>query len=123
VKRRLFNLAAVVSLAMMLAFAAYFAATRLAHRGEGPRYDYPLRGNEVLTDQQAVDLAKQTLQRDGRFSDKLELVTLGNGSTVNRGSDRSYVSVCWENRDTHEEWYVQLHRSPERVEAISYPGK
>ena len=100
-----------------------FVANRIAHRGEGPRHIYELSGTDVLTDEQAIAIARQTLQRDGRYSNNMVQVVFGNDSVVNRGDDKSYVSLCWQDPGTDKHWYVQLHRTPERVEAVSYPGK
>jgi hypothetical protein len=112
----------VLTLACAIAGLA-FVANRITHRGEGPRHTYPLSGNDVLTDEQAIAIARQTLQRDGRYSDKMEPVTFGSDRLVNRGEDKSYVSLCWLEPGTNKQWYIQLHRTPGRVDAISYPGK
>jgi hypothetical protein len=114
-------LAVIVTLGCGVAGVGYIA-NRMTHRGEGPRRTYPLAGDEVLTDEQAIALAKQTLQLDGRFSEAMTLETFGDGSAVNRGDDKSYVSLSWWD-PTRGRWYVQLHRTPERVDAVSYPGK
>jgi hypothetical protein len=123
-KRGHYGLITVV-LALACAIAGYaFVANRIAHPGEGSRHTYPLSGDYVLSDRQAIDLAKQTLQLDGRYSEKMEQVTFGNGSVASRGDDRShYVSLCWQEPGTNKKWYVQLHRTPEHVDAVSYPGK
>src|SRR5687767_10259451 len=96
----------VLTLACAIAGLA-FVTNRIAHRGEGPRHTYPLSGNDVLTDEQAIALARQTLQRDGRYSDKMEQVVFGNDSVVNRGDDKTYVSLCWQEPGTNKQWYVQ----------------
>ena len=114
-------LAVIVTLGCGVAGVGY-VANRITHGGDGPRHTFPLAGNETLTDEQAIALAKQTLQVDGRFSEGMTLETFPDGSAVNRGDDKSYVSVSWWD-PTRGRWYVQLHRTQERVEAISYPGK
>ena len=53
----------------------------------------------------------------------MEQVTFGNDSVVNRGDDKSYALLCWRELGTNKQWYVQLHRTPGRVDAVSYPGK
>jgi hypothetical protein len=114
--------AVVVSLACGLAGIGY-VVYQLNHHGEGPRHTYPLSGNAILTDEQAIALAKEMLQLDGRFSEAMELETFDDGTAANRGDDKTYVSLSWRYPGTNNRWYVQLHRTPERVEAVSYPGK
>lgn len=115
-------LAVIVTLGCGVAALSY-VADRLAHRGEGPRHTYPLSGDQVLSDEQAVAIAKQTLELDGRLSEAMELEAFGDGSVVNRGDDERYVSLSWWYPGTNRRWFVQLHRTPERVDAVSYPGK
>ena len=120
-RSRLAILAVIVTLGCGVAGVSY-VANRMTHRGEGARHTYPLAGNQVLTDEQAIALAKRTLQLDGRLSEAMTLETFGGGSAVNRDDDTSYVSVSWWD-PTRGRWYVQLHRTPARVDAVSYPGK
>ena len=121
-RSRLAILSAVVMLGIGIAGLGYIA-NRITHRGAGPHRTFPLASDTILTDEQAVSLAKQTLQLDGRFSEAMELEAFGDGNVVNRGDDKTYVSLSWRYPGTNDRWFVQLHRTPERVEAVSYPGK
>jgi len=121
-RHRFAILAVFLTLGCGVAWLSY-VAYHITHRGEGPLHSYPVAGNAALTDAEAISLAKQTLQRDGRFSGAMELETFGNGRVVNRGEDKSYVSLCWRYPGTNDRWFVQLHRTPDRVDAVSYPGK
>ena len=56
--RRFAIVAVIVTLGCGVAGLGY-VANRLTHQGEGPRHTYPLAGNEMLTDEQAIALAKQ----------------------------------------------------------------
>jgi hypothetical protein len=112
---------AVLAVACTVAGAAYVYHV-LARPGDGPTHTYTLAGRDPLTDEQAVSLAKQTLQRDNLFSETMVLERFADGSAVNRGDDTSYVSVSW-SHPANGRWYVQLHRTPDRVDAKSYPGK
>lgn len=118
--RRRFTFVAVI---VMLGCGVGYVANRITHRGEGPRHSYPLSGNDVLTDEQAIALARQTLQLDGRYSERMQQVVFGNNSFVNRGEDKSYASLCWQEPGTNRQSYVQLYRTQGRVDAVSYPGK
>lgn len=122
-KRGRYILATVVLTLACAVVGLAFVANRIVHRGEGPRHTYPLSGNDVLTEEQAITLARQTLERDGRYSDALEQVIFGNDIVVNRGDDKTYVNLGWREPGTNKTWYVQLHRTQDRVDAVSYPGK
>ena len=113
-KRRSLIALALASCVVALALLCFGICYRVEHRGEGPRHTYPLPGTAALTDEQAIMLAKRTLQLDNRFSEGMELETFGDRSAVNRGDDRSYVSLSWWD-PTRGRWYVQLHRKPVQV--------
>jgi hypothetical protein len=121
-KRGRYTLVTIVLTFACAAAGLTLVVNRLTHRGEGPRHTYSLSGKDALTDEQAIALAKQTLELDGRFSGTMQLITFGDDSVVSRGDDKSFVSVGWQERSARQ-WYVQIHRTPERVDAVSYPGK
>ena len=113
----------VTAAALGLCGALYGICNRIAHRSEGPRHVFTLPGDGPVTDDDALRWSKEVLAADGRFSPDYELQTFGDDSTINRGTDPAYASVCWRNRKTGWQWYVQFKRSPGKVECVSYPGK
>lgn len=121
-KRSCFVILAVIVALVCGAAGLRYVNDLLIHRNDGPRHTYPLPGDAELTDEQAVAIAKQTLQLDGHFSEAME-----SGPhplhVANRGSDDRNVSVtCWDPNTGHR-WYVQLRRTSGSVDAVCKPGK
>jgi hypothetical protein len=106
-----------------IALGLFLIDYHFKHRGEGPHHIFPLPGNAILTDDQAIAFGKETLNLDGRFSASMQLDEFGDDRNVSRGDDKTYTTVAWRYPGTNDVWYVQIHRTPDQVDAVSSPGK
>ena len=95
----------------------------MQHRGEGPRHVYALSGDGPISDDDALKFAKEVLIADRPFYPAWEWERGVDGSLVGRGDDPAFASVSLHQPQSNNRYYVQLKRSPGKVECVSYPGE
>jgi hypothetical protein len=123
VKLRAFIIASVIAMLMCCAAAISITLRHYQHMGGGPIHIFALAGNGNLTDKDALEFSRQTLEMDGRFDAQLTPISFGDNRQVNRGDDPSFCAVGWNNPSSGTTWYVQLHRKDGEVDCVSYPAK
>jgi hypothetical protein len=123
-RARILAITAVTFVVLVVSAGATFLylVERALHANDGPPHVFVLEGDRRLTDEQAIDFARQAMTLDGRMSAGTVLDTFGDGTTVNRGDDVSYYTVGWREPAKYQ-WFVKLHRTPGKVECVTYLGK